>query len=191
MRPKRISPLAGKVRLMDIVAKMKAPLSRRNARGAIDASSLEHMLYHFEPGDATQARVLRVLESYVPPVRRGGSLKSASLFAPSDVIHVLIKKNPRQEGSGAYDRMNVLMKHNGRSFADFVQAGGNPTTLKNAIAKKQARTSGDGASQVPAALTPESIREMANADGRARARSRKKMPSSPKRKIMKKGRKRR
>jgi hypothetical protein len=46
---------------------------------------------------------------------------------------VLVPRNPRKPGTGKYERMALLLKHNGKTVEEFVEAEGNLETLKNAI----------------------------------------------------------
>lgn len=137
MRPKRVSAVAGLVPLKKILADMaeKAP-RRRHAIVAIDAAKIEHTKYHFVDSVATLARVRRALEDQLPPDRRRRA--AASEFPPEAKIVVLVRKNPRREGSGAHDRMQKVMGSHRATVAQFLESGGNPTTLQNAVAKKWA-----------------------------------------------------
>jgi hypothetical protein len=58
---------------------------------------------------------------------------------PSGVIVALVKRNPRKQGTAKYDRMALLLKHDGQSVEAFTTAGGNITTLKNAIKENLVR----------------------------------------------------
>jgi hypothetical protein len=49
------------------------------------------------------------------------------------VIMVLVPRNPRKPGTGKYERMALLLKHNGKTVAEFAEVGGNLETLRNAI----------------------------------------------------------
>jgi hypothetical protein len=49
------------------------------------------------------------------------------------VIKMKVKHNIRKPGSGAAERFRVLLDHDGKRVQEFILAGGNPETLKNAI----------------------------------------------------------
>jgi hypothetical protein len=57
----------------------------------------------------------------------------ASTANGKGVIMVLVPRNPRKPGTGKYERMALLLKHNGKTVEEFVEAEGNLETLKNAI----------------------------------------------------------
>jgi hypothetical protein len=143
--PKKINPLKGLVPLRDILVRMgDAAPKRRHAQAAIDASSMIHTRYHFADAPVTLAHVERVIREYVPPVSRAGGQKAdEALFDPAHVIVVRAKKNPRREGTAAHERMVLLMAHHKMTVAVFLGDGGNPTTLKNAVAKQWAEVKAD------------------------------------------------
>jgi hypothetical protein len=57
----------------------------------------------------------------------------ASTANGKGVIMVLVPRNPRKPGSAKYERMALLLKHNGKTVAEFAEVGGNLETLRNAI----------------------------------------------------------
>ena len=140
-REMRVNPLKGLVPLRDILAGLgdKAP-RRKHACAAIDEAKLEHTRYYFQPGEVTLARVRQVLLKYVPPVKvRGAPLE----FPPTAVIRFR-GENPKREGTDAHARWEKLRQHNGMTVDKYIASGGNPTTLKNAIAMKRAEVAEDG-----------------------------------------------
>src|SRR4249920_3842030 len=73
-----------------------------------------------------------------PPTTRlpkgsGRIKKTTSQEPPNGVIVALVKLNPRKKGTGKYERMALLLQHNGKTVAEFAAAGGNLETLSNAI----------------------------------------------------------
>jgi hypothetical protein len=64
------------------------------------------------------------------PVKSAPPVKGAPT---TGTITALVKHNPRKPGSGKFDRMSLLLKHNGQSVEAFAAAGGNLETLRNAI----------------------------------------------------------
>jgi hypothetical protein len=48
-------------------------------------------------------------------------------------IKMLVKTNIKKPGSGQATRFGVLLRHDGKTVKEFLAAGGNPETLKNAI----------------------------------------------------------
>jgi len=42
-------------------------------------------------------------------------------------------KNPKKAGSAAYGRWALLKQHHGKTVDEFIEAGGNHLTLRNAI----------------------------------------------------------
>jgi len=77
------------------------------------------------------------------PVHRGGTAEFTQRAAPTKsnfpsnaVITTLVKHNPRKVGSGKHQRMAVLLAHNGKTVKEFLAAGGNSETLKNAVKEK-------------------------------------------------------
>jgi hypothetical protein len=133
-RPKRINPLAGLIPLKQILAEMgeSAP-RRRHAMLAIESAGLVHTRFHFEPGEATLARVRRALEQYRPEKKERGARP------PEGVIRLLTQTNPKRAGTGGHERFALLMRCDGRTTSEFAAAGGNPRTLLNAVADGRAR----------------------------------------------------
>ena len=134
--PKKVSPLRGLIKLKQILREMgnEAP-RRRHAIAAIDAAKLEHLRYHFPNAPVTLARVKQVIRDYVPPVSSRGSKKPEFDAA----LHIKFSgDNPKKPGSSAHARWELLIKHSGKTVGDFLAAGGNPVTLKNALDRKSA-----------------------------------------------------
>lgn len=48
-------------------------------------------------------------------------------------IRLLVEHNPKKIGSAAAERFRVVMNHDGKTVQEFLSAGGNPETLKNAM----------------------------------------------------------
>lgn len=48
-------------------------------------------------------------------------------------IRMLVEHNIKKVRSGAFDRFKMLMEYDGRKVQEFLAAGGNPETLKNAM----------------------------------------------------------
>jgi hypothetical protein len=61
------------------------------------------------------------------------SLRKRGSINEGGVIKMLVKHNPRKAGTPKHVRMGILMQHNGKTVKEFLKAGGNPLTLKNAI----------------------------------------------------------
>jgi hypothetical protein len=58
-----------------------------------------------------------------------GHLEDKDFFYPGSIIRVLLKKNPSSGARGL--RVDVVFAHHGKTVQQFLDAGGNPTTLKN------------------------------------------------------------
>lgn len=56
-----------------------------------------------------------------------------SKFKPEATINVKIKENPAREGSGRHDRIQNLMKHNGKTVEQFLKSGGKSGTLNYSV----------------------------------------------------------
>lgn len=125
-------PLKGLVPLRAVLASLATAPSYKAAQTAVDASSLVHTRYYFEPG--TVEAVQKLLKA-LPPAKVVGVPKPTEV--PPGTIKLLIKDNPRRAGSAAATRFDLLMKHNGKTTAAFMAAGGNSETLINAIAAKR------------------------------------------------------
>jgi hypothetical protein len=61
------------------------------------------------------------------------SLRKRGSINESGIIKLLVKHNPRKAGTPKHSRMAILMQHNGKTVKEFLKAGGNPLTLKNAM----------------------------------------------------------
>lgn len=61
---------------------------------------------------------------------------SEDRVVPEGTIKVLNSTNPKKAGSGAFARWAKLFAHDGKTVKEYAAAGGNLTTLENAIAKK-------------------------------------------------------
>jgi hypothetical protein len=133
-RPRRTNPLRGLVPLKEILAGMgEGAPRRRHAMLAIESAGLVHTRFHFEPGEATLARVRRALEQYRPEKKKRGARP------PEGVIRLLTQTNPKRAGTGGHERFALLMRCDGRTTSEFAAAGGNPRTLLNAVADGRAR----------------------------------------------------
>jgi hypothetical protein len=62
----------------------------------------------------------------------------AGLPAGNGTITLRVPRNPRKPGSGQHARFALLLAHNGKTVTEFLAAGGNPQTLKNAISQNLA-----------------------------------------------------
>lgn len=120
----------GHLRLRDAIEKTGVDISQRHAKAAIDASNLVHQNYLMPSSALAIAQLRNVLERWQPPIKRGKHEHD-----PAAVVVVRIKKNPKKEGTGAHARWALLLAHGGKTVATFVAAGGNQTTLANAIKK--------------------------------------------------------
>lgn len=76
----------------------------------------------------------RIVEPPPPPKPEAVAAKAkASASNAKGVIMALVPRNPRKPGTGKFERMALLLKHNGKTVDDFAKAGGNLETLRNAI----------------------------------------------------------
>lgn len=58
----------------------------------------------------------------------------AGRYTGDEVITVKVKENPAREGTGKFDRMANLIKHNGKTVAAFLKTAlGKSSTLRNAV----------------------------------------------------------
>lgn len=58
-----------------------------------------------------------------------------SKFKPEAVINVKLKENPARAGTGRFDRVANLMKHNGKTVEQFLKSGGKTGTLNYSAAQ--------------------------------------------------------
>jgi hypothetical protein len=75
-------------------------------------------------------------ETPPPPMAIIGAQKPKAVVNIPDgeaIIRMKVKHNVRKPGSGAAERFRVLLDHDGKKVQEFISAGGNPETLKNAI----------------------------------------------------------
>jgi hypothetical protein len=59
--------------------------------------------------------------------------KGLMAYPPQAIITMAVKRNIRKPGSGKHARFQVLLDHHGKTYAEYIQAGGNPETLRNAV----------------------------------------------------------
>ena len=174
--PKKVNPLEGLVPLRTVLEKMgdKAP-TRKNAMRAIEAAKLEHTKFHFQPGAITLARVENALMSYVPPVKaRGGGAGGPKPEFDSGAVIQFPGDNPKKEGSAPFERWSLLKKHHGKTVAVFLEAGGNPVTLKNALLTKHATLKGGG---MKGATAVQVVKDDLHADEKPKAKAKKVKPA--------------
>lgn len=152
-REERTRRLAEMIPLADLAQRLE--ISPRDARRALrrdpvtltpEARRVHRRLpklarmRHFDPADA--ADVTLVLREGVAVLREAGSLLaetrktrgSKTMLEPNAVI-VARGKNPKHEGSAAHERWNLLLRCDGKTVAEFLRDRGNPTTLRNAVAR--------------------------------------------------------
>jgi hypothetical protein len=58
-----------------------------------------------------------------------------SKFKPEATINVKLKENPTKAGTGRFDRVANLMKHNGKTVEQFLKSGGKTGTLSYSVAQ--------------------------------------------------------
>jgi len=77
----------------------------------------------------------QIKEETPPPPIIGVQKPKAVVNIPDGdaIIRMKVKHNVRKPGSGAAERFRVLLDHDGKKVQEFISAGGNPETLKNAI----------------------------------------------------------
>jgi hypothetical protein len=63
------------------------------------------------------------------PPKPIGNPEDKDFFHPASIIRVLLAKNP--SSGKRKERVDVVFSHHGKSVQEFLDAGGNPTTLKN------------------------------------------------------------
>lgn len=66
-----------------------------------------------------------------PPEARGGSVRSTG-FGSDDVIESVDKRNPRRPGTVQWERYEVIIKNEGATMRQFIDAGGDGQALKYA-----------------------------------------------------------
>lgn len=67
------------------------------------------------------------------PALKGLNARGKLEYPASAVIVMAIKHNIRKAGSAKAERFQVLLNHNGKTYGEYIKAGGNPLTLKNAV----------------------------------------------------------
>jgi hypothetical protein len=67
------------------------------------------------------------------PVQQAPKAKGLMAYPPQAIITMAVKRNIRKPGSGKHARFQVLLDHHGKTYAEYIQAGGNPETLKRAV----------------------------------------------------------
>ncbi len=138
-RPERVDKYAGMVNLEDVMVRAgctDAALAKR----AVRAARIENERWHFAP-ELLQT-VVNVIREYKPGITK--TARRSEFLATSRILWK--GKNPKREGSDAFARWEYLRSCNGKTVAEFLASGGNPTTLKNAVAKKHVKlgeTDGD------------------------------------------------
>jgi hypothetical protein len=89
----------------------------------------------------------RAERALMPKVKRERTAKPSTKKLedlPAGRIVVMMKKNPYREGSTPHERYEILKKYHGMTVEAYVLGGGNPTPLKNNVAKKYVRVVDDG-----------------------------------------------
>lgn len=56
-------------------------------------------------------------------------------FADNARIRVLVDENPAREGTGRFDRVKRIMRHDGKTVAEFVKHGGKLASLSFSVKK--------------------------------------------------------
>jgi len=79
-------------------------------------------------GKATKKSAKTAASNARTPVRAGK-------FAPDATIHVKLKENPARAGTGRFDRVANLMKHDGKTVEQFLKSGGARGTLNFSVAQ--------------------------------------------------------
>lgn len=138
-RPSRAEKLAGTAPLSDVIDRVKGAPDARVVKKALRAAGITVRRGRFPVEDLERA--VTAVAEYKPGARRP---KSADLFDASGVIECRLRKNPKKPGTGAHERWALLMSSNGLTVAGFLKAGGNPTTLKNAVAAGKAKVTAKG-----------------------------------------------
>ena len=80
-----------------------------------------------EPEAVTSTRPQKVVT--LKPPKPIGNPEDKDFFHPSSIIRALVSKNPSKGARG--ERVAIVLAHNGKTVQKFLDAGGNPTTLKN------------------------------------------------------------
>lgn len=127
-KPTRAEKLAGTLPLSDIADRIKGGVETRTLKKALRTAGLRLVRNRINADDLAAA--VKAVQEYKPGARRP---KSADLFDESAVITCKMKKNPKKEGTSAFDRWALLMECGGVTVKEFLKRGGNPTTLKNAV----------------------------------------------------------
>jgi hypothetical protein len=68
--------------------------------------------------------------------KRGRSSGGEWPYAAGAVIKLLTSRNPTKPGTAKHKRWSILFAHNGKTWEEYRDAGGNPDTLKNALKSK-------------------------------------------------------
>lgn len=129
-------------------SQIKVEAAERRAGGRVDARNL---------ADPSTAKFLEQLEKKIAsapvpsdarPARKPGAsagttkVERAGVELPDDgVLARLRQGNPKKEGSAAHKRWVLMFEHcdKGSSVKEFLAAGGNPETLRNACLKGWAK----------------------------------------------------
>ena len=67
--------------------------------------------------------------------RRTAKKATRMSFADNARIRVLVEENPAREGTGRFDRVKRIMRHNGKTVAEFVKHGGKLASLSFSVKK--------------------------------------------------------
>jgi hypothetical protein len=73
-----------------------------------------------------------------PPRRFQKGVKIAWTPDGSAIIKMIVKHNVKKIGSAAAERFRILLDHDGKTVQEFLSAGGNVETLRNAIKDENA-----------------------------------------------------
>lgn len=128
-KPERVHKYAGLVNLEDVLSAFNPRPDIALVKKAIRAARIPNDRWHFAP-DLLQT-VRNVIRAYKP-----GETKKARRSEFDPVARIKWSgKNPKHEGSSAYERWELVRTSSGKTVMEFLAAGGNPTSLRNAIAK--------------------------------------------------------
>lgn len=83
---------------------------------------------------ATPKKKSAKVKSVTPTKKRAAGNGTRSRFSPDAKIHLLVKDNPRRQGTDVYDQFELARKN--KTVAEFVKAGGRTGTLQKGVSKK-------------------------------------------------------
>lgn len=160
-------PYEGMIALKVLLGQMTPPVKRRHAVRAIEEAKLIHKKLHFRREDAELVK--STIRKWSPPPSKRRVEKTA-LLDRGLTIRYTAKDNPKKPGTGAHERWEKLRSFSGRTVGEYLDDGGNPATLLNAVSQGRAEMTDAKAERADGAKVPrkdgERVRGEAKASGK-------------------------